>query len=378
MRSRSALAALVPLCLAALALPAADDWPWWRGPGLDGKSTDRQAPTEWGAKKNVVWKTKVPGRGHSSPAVSGDRVFLTTADESAQKQFVLAFDRRTGRPLWSTLAHEGAFPNKNGKNSHASATPACDGQRVYSVFLRTDGLHVTATGLDGKIAWQTRAGDFQSQHGYGSSPVLYESLVIINGDSLKGSFVAALEAATGKVAWKTERTSTGKNGSYATPVVAKLAGKAQLVLMGMGEVSAYDPARGKRLWSCAGPAEVSACTPATSDRLVFATGGYPEKSILAIRADGQGDVTKSHVAWRSTSGVAYVPSPVYHEGRLYVVSDGGVATCFDPATGKQVWQGRLRGGFTSSPVLVGDRLNVSNEAGQTFVLKTGPKFEVVA
>ena len=237
---------------------------------------------------------------------------------------------------------------------------------------------MTATGLDGKVLWQSKAGDFQSEHGYGSSPVLYESLVIVNGDSLKGSFVAGLEAATGKVAWKTDRKSTGRHGSYATPLVAKLAGKPQLVLMGMGEVSAYDPATGKLLWSCAGPAEVSACTPATSDRLVFATGGYPEKTILAIRADGQGDVTKSHVAWRSTSGVAYVPSPVYHEGRLYVVSDGGVATCFDPASGKQAWQGRLRGAFTSSPVLVGDRLYVSNEAGQTFVLKTGPKFEVLA
>src|SRR5205085_2517785 len=147
---------------------------------------------------NVVWKTEVPGKGHSSPIVYGNRVFLTTAEEGPASQSVLAFDRKTGKRLWSTRAHESPFVRKNPKNSHASATPACDGERVYSVFLNRDGLHVTATNLDGKIAWQTRAGAFVSEHGYGSSPVLFRSLVIINGDSLKGCFLAALDRQTGK------------------------------------------------------------------------------------------------------------------------------------------------------------------------------------
>ncbi len=366
-------------CLVSLWLSpcAAGDWPWWRGPGLDGKSSDR-AVTKWSATENVVWKAKVPGSGHSSPAVCGDRVFLTTADEAARKQLVLALDRKTGRPLWSTTAYEGGFMKKNGKNSHASATPACDGERVYSLFVNHDALHVTATDLDGKIVWQTRVGDFVSQHGYGSSPVLHGPHLILNGDSLKGCFVAGLDRRTGEVAWKTDRKTTGRNGSYATPVVATLAGKAQLILTGLGEVSSYDPATGKLLWSCAGPSEVTACTPATSESLVFATGGYPERELLAVRADGKGDVTKTHIAWKTGRGVAYVPSPLYHDGRLYVVADGGTITCFEEKTGKQVWQDRLAGGFSSSPVLIGGLLYVSSEAGRTFVLRAGPKFEVVA
>jgi outer membrane protein assembly factor BamB len=354
------------------------DWPGWRGPTLDGKSRDEQVVTKWSRAENVLWKAKVPGRGHSSPIVCSQRVFLTTANEDAHKQYVLAFDRKTGKPLWSTLAHEAEFTRKNPKNSYASATPACDGQRVYSVFLNRDGLHVTATNLDGKILWQTRAGAFQSQHGYGCSPVLFKSLVIINGDSLKDCFVAALDRKSGEVVWRTTRKTTGKNGSYATPIVAQLAGRPQLILTGMGEVSSYDPETGKLIWSCAGPSEVTGCTAACSDKLVFATGGYPEKEILAIRADGAGDVTKSHIVWRSGKGVAYVPSPLYHEGYLYVVADGAMVSCFKAATGEPVWQERLQGAFTSSPVLIRDLLYVTNEAGKTFVLKTGPKFEVVA
>ncbi len=172
--------------------------------------------------------------------------------------------------------------------------------------------------------------------------------------------------------------TTGKHGSYGTPIVARLADRPQVILSGMGEVAGYDPVNGKQLWSCAGPAEVTGCTVAVSDRLVFASGGYPEKEILAIRADGEGDVSKSHVAWRSNEGVTYVPSPLYHDGKLYVVNDTGIATCFEAATGKQVWQGRLSGSFSSSPVLVGDLLYAANETGKTFVCKTGPKFEIVA
>jgi outer membrane protein assembly factor BamB len=357
---------------------AVDDWPWWRGPTLDGKSRDRHAVTTWGPRHNVLWKTPVPGRGHSSPIICGRRVFLTTADEDAHKQLVLAFDRQTGKPLWSTVVHEGGFPRKHPKNSHASATPACDGRRVYCPFLTQGGLYVTATDLDGKILWQKKAGAFTSQHGYGSSPVLYGRLVIVNGDSLKGCFVAALDCRTGAVVWRTERKTTGRNGSYATPVIAVLAGKPQLILTGMGEVVSYDPATGKRIWHCDGPAEVTGCTAACSPSLVFATGGYPERELLAIRADGSGDVTRSHVVWRTGKGVAYVPSPLYHDGLLYVVSDGGVATCFAAQTGRQVWSGRLDGGFSASPVLVGRLLYVTNEAGRTFVLRTGRRFEVIA
>jgi outer membrane protein assembly factor BamB len=362
------------------ALPAAavDDWPWWRGPALDGTSPGRRPVTRWSATEHVVWKAAVPGRGHSSPIVWGDRVFLTTADEAAQKQSILAFSRKSGKLLWNTVAHEGGFPRKHPKNTHASATPACDGERVYSVFLNRGALYITATDLDGKILWQQAAGAFTPEHGYGSSPVLYGSLVILNGDSMKDCFVAALDRQTGTLVWRTARKATGLNGNYATPVVATLAGKPQLILTGLREVTSYDPETGKRLWWCTGPAMVTACTAACGDNLVFATGGYPEREILAIRADGAGDVTRSHIVWRTSKGVTYVPSPLYHDGSLYVVNDTGVATRFEGTTGKQIWQGRLTGEFSSSPVLAGGLLYATNEAGTTFVMKAGPSFEVVA
>jgi outer membrane protein assembly factor BamB len=367
-----------PAAPAALPKAAAGDWPWWRGPALDGTSAERDGPTKWSTTENVVWKASVPGRGHSSPVVCGDRVFLTTADEKTQRQLVLAFDRQTGQLLWSTPVYQGGFPRKNPKNSHASATLACDGERLYCAFVNHDALHVTATELHGKVLWQKDAGAFQSEHGYGSSPVLWGSMVIVNGDSLKGSFLAALDRRDGKLIWRTERKATGRHGSYATPTVAQLAGRPQLILTGTGQTTGYDPDNGKLIWSCEGPSEVTACTPACSDTLVFVTGGYPEKELLAIRADGTGDVTKSAVAWRTGKGVAYVPSPVYHDGRLYVVADTGLATCFEAATGKQVWQDRLAGNFSASPVLAGERLYATNESGKTYVVKTGPKIEIAA
>lgn len=360
--------------------PAADktDWPCWRGPNLDGKSADKAVPLKWSKTENVVWRADVPGRGHSSPIVVGERVFLTTADPQRQQQAVLAFDRATGKSLWSTVAHQGGFMPMHGKNSQASATSACDGERVFSVFINGGLLRVTATDLDGMILWQQDAGKFGSEHGYGSSPVIHGSNVIVLGDNMTGSFIAALNRETGKVAWRTDRKTTGKHGSYATPIVATFGGKPQLLVSGMESTSSYHPDTGKLIWSVAGPAEVTACTPAFSDKLVFSSGGYPEKALLAIRPNGSGDVTRSHVAWRAAKGVTYVPSPLFHAGKLYVVSDDSIASCFDAATGKQLWQERLDGGFSSSPVLAGDHLFVTNEAGKTFVLKTGSKFEVTA
>jgi outer membrane protein assembly factor BamB len=357
---------------------AANDWPWWRGPTYDGKSPDRVVPTTWSQTENVAWQVAVPGRGHASPIVCGDRVFLATADEQTQKQSVMAFDRQSGKPLWTTTAHTGGFMNKHGKNSHASATPACDGERVYSAFINDGALRVTAMDIDGKTLWQSSAGEFRSEHGYGSSPVLYKSLVIVLGDSLSRCFIAALDSKTGRPVWQVDRKTTGKHGSYATPIVARVSGKPQLLVSGMESTSSLDPESGKLIWSCNGPAEVTACTPAFSDTVVFSSGGFPEKELLAIRGNGTGDVTRSHVIWRSGKGVTYVPSPLFHNGRLYVVSDNGVTTCFEAANGKQVWQGRIDGDFSSSPVLAGEFLFVTNERGKTYVLKTGPKFEVVA
>ncbi len=385
MRIAFTLIAILFWCLGAQAsepeklapLAALGDWPWWRGPERNGVSADRETVTKWGPKENVVWATHIPGRGHSSPIVCGKRVYLTTAEEATQKQLILAFDRQTGVSLWTTLAQQGNFTRKYPKNTHASATQACDGERLFSVFINTAGLHVTATDLDGKILWQTRAGDFQSLHGYGSSPVLYKNLVIVNGDNVKNCYLTALDGQTGMVVWRTERKAVGKYGNYGTPTLAVLNNKAQLLQAGLGQTASYDPETGNLLWSCTGPAEVAANTLAFSATTVFSSGGFPEKELRAIRGDGKGDVTKSHLSWKADKGITYVPSPLYHAGLLYLVNDGGIASCFDVESGKQVWQERLEGNFSSSPVMVGDLVYATNEAGVTSILKASRKYQLV-
>ena len=354
------------------------DWPWWRGPRHDGSSGDHDLTTEWSPEKNVHWVADVPGRGHSSPCVAGNRVFLTTADDDAQQQKILCFDRDSGDALWENLAHAGGFMASHKKNSHASATLACDGQRVFALFLNDGGLWATAVDLDGNLLWQKRAGPFGAEHGYGSSPVIFQSLLIVLGDNMSGSFIAALDRATGHVVWRTARPTTGRHGSYAAPIVARVAGREQLLVSGMSGVSSYDPRTGESLWSCEGPAEVTANTIASNEDLVFASGGYPEKELLAIRADGAGDVTDSHVVWRARKGVAYVPSPVYHDGRLYVISDNGIATCFDANSGKVLRTRRIGGNYSASPIVAGGHLYIPDEAGTTLVIKADESLELVA
>jgi hypothetical protein len=358
------------------AVPQKDDWPWWRGPTHDGKSDATGVPFTWSESQNILWKAPVPGRGHSTPSIWGERIFLATADETEETQSVLAYDRRSGARLWERVAHRGNFAPKHQKNSHASATPAADGERVYVPFLNDKALFATALDHGGNIIWQTKVGAFTSQHGYGSSPVLYKSVVIVSGDSQKGSFIAALHRKTGKVLWRTPR---GDNPNYATPIVGDVAGRPQLLLHGAGTVSSYDPDSGERLWFCEGPCEVAACTIAFGPELVYASGGYPDKNLLAIRADGSGDVTSTRVAWKvAARGVTYVPSPVLHEGHLYVVKDDGIATCFEASTGKVVWTERLGGAFSASPALAAGHFFVPNESGVTYVFKAAPVFDLVA
>ena len=357
---------------------ATADWPWWRGQAGDGEGRGDAPPVKWGKSENVAWSAAIPGRGHSSPIVWGTQVILTTAEEVEQRQSILAFDRATGERLWTTAAHTGGFLRKHGKNSHASATPACDGERVYAAFMNAGDLWMTATDLGGKILWQEKAGPYRSEHGYGSSPILYKSLLIVAGDDAASGYVTAMDRSTGKIAWRTARETPGRHANYATPAIVTLAGKPQLVLVGLGVVASYDPDTGKPIWHCKGPAEVAACTPAFSDTMIFASAGFPEKEILAIKADGSGDVSESHIVWRSKRNVTYVPSPLYHDGDLYVVTDSGIVACLDAATGKEKWQDRLRGAFSASPVLAAGRLYIPNEAGRCFVFNAAPKFELLS
>jgi outer membrane protein assembly factor BamB len=357
---------------------SANDWPAWRGPAGDGIARDGEVPTTWTKTEHVRWQSPVPGRGHASPIICGEQVFLTTADEEKQQHRLLAYDRGSGELLWNLLIHEGGFMHKHDKNSYASATPICDGQHVFSTFLYDGALWVTAATLDGKIAWQAAAGPFKAEHGDSASPVLYKSAVLVGGDNLKASFIAALDRATGRLLWRTSRNGPGRHGSYGSPILATLADRPQFLYAGHGYTAGYDPDTGEELWNCAGPAECTGSTIAAGEGLVFSSGGYPEHSLLAIRADGHGDVTASNIAWQTHKGVTYVPSPLFHDRRLFVIDDEGMAACYDAASGDEVWRKRLSGSFTASPVIAGDKLFITNEAGTTFVLATGPKYEILA
>lgn len=353
---------------------APGDWPWWRGPNADGKALSATVPATWGPDENIIWSTEVPGDGHSSPVTWGKRIFLTSADMDQELQQLLCLNRENGDMLWSLTVHQGGFMRMHKKNSQASATPACDGEHVFVAFINSDGLYVTAVNLEGKQLWQTNSGEFSSEHGYGSSPALYGSLVIVNGDNPGGGFLAALHRKTGEIVWRTARK---KGGSYGTPVVANVAGKTQLLLSGRTSVDSYDPETGKLIWTCNGPADVIANTVGFDDNHVYASGGYPQKEILCIRADGTGDVSDTHVAWRAARGVSYEPSPLVHDGLVYFASSG-IVTCFDVATGEEVWKKRIGGGVSSSFVLVGDKLLIGDESGVTTVFQPGREGKVLA
>lgn len=347
---------------------AADgDWPWWRGPERNGIASGATPPAKWSEDENVLWKVAVPGRGHASPIVVGDKVLLASADAAEQTMLLLAHGRDDGKLLWQTEIHKGGFLGMHPKNSHASATPACDGELIFTAFAVQDHLWVTAVNLKGEIAWQEKAGPFVARHGFGSSPVLYRSLVIVAGDNLGTGYVAALDRKSGALVW---RKSRGTGDSYGTPIVGVVGGREQLLLGGQNTVYSYDPASGDVLWHASGPADVTANTIAFDKDHVFASGGYPQQAILCLTAEGS-------VAWQKREKV-YVPSMLASAGRLFVVPDGGVAECYDAGSGKKLWDQRLGGAFSASPTLVGDLLFVPNEDGKVFVVQTKPEFKVIA
>jgi outer membrane protein assembly factor BamB len=344
---------------------AATDWPWWRGPNRNGIADAKQKPpTKWSETENVLWKSPVPGRGHGSPTVVGDQVFLATADQEKETQSVLCYDRNTGKQLWQTEVHRGGFDKKgNAKSSHASSTVACDGQRLFINFLHDGAVYTTALDRDGKQLWQTKVCDFVNHQGFGASPALYRSLVIVSADNKGGGVLAGLERATGKVVWKQERPQLP---NYTSPIILPVDGRDQVLMTGCDLVASFEPLTGKKLWEAKGATTECVTSAVTDGQLVFASGGYPKNHVTAVRGDGSGKVV-----WEKNIRV-YVPSMLVHNGYLYVVQDGGVVACWKCDTGKEAWKGRLAGTFSASPVLVGERIFATNEAGRTFIFKATP------
>ena len=342
------------------------DWPWWRGPTRDGVAhADQQPPTSWSTTENVAWRSPIPGRGHGSPTVLGDRVLLATADKKRDGQFILCFARKTGDLMWEKKVHDGGLEHKgkrkpNEKATLASSTVATNGQLLFINFLNDGAVWTSALSIDGDLIWQRKISDYVIHQGYGSSPTIHRHLVIVAADNKSGGAVVALDQETGNEVWRRDRP---KKPNYPSPIVLMAAGKEQLIMTGCNLVTSLDPLTGDELWEVEGATTECVTSTVTDGKHVFTSGGFPKNHISAVAADGS-----KKTVWEVNTR-AYVPSLLFKDDHLFAVLDAGVATCIRCETGVEVWKARLGGTFSSSPVMVGDTIYATNEDGETFLFR---------
>ena len=370
----SARVLLVVVLVAARA--QAQEWPEFRGPTGQGHAGDRGVPSEWSEARNVAWKTPIPGLGWSSPVVGGGRVWLTTATGDRDVSLrAVAYDVETGREVVNVEVFRlRSLRDLNPKNSWASPTPILDGDRVY-VHFGADGTAALTTA--GDIVWKTKF-PYESQHGAGGSPVLFGDLLIFSCDGSDAAFVVALDKKTGKTRWKTHRR-TPADQAYTTPLVIRVGERDQVISIGAFRVGAYDPANGKEIWRASYADGFSNVPrPVYGHGLVYIATGFQQPSLIAVRPDGSGDVTRTHIAWELKRGAPFTPSPVMVGDELYVLNDGGILTAVDARTGNILWQQRLGGNYSASPLFVDGKLFFSSEEGVTTVLVPGKEFRRVA
>lgn len=411
MRRMERLIVPVTVLVIASGLAAAEPdrgWAQFRGPGGQGVSAEKGLPDDWSATRNVLWKTAIPGRGHSSPVLWEDRIFLTTAiegevvpgakgvnhvvdgqdfrhpqgvgDDRRHTFKVLALSARDGRMLWERVAHEGLpFDTRHKRGSFASQTPVTDGKRVYA-FFGSEG-RLLAYDMNGTLAWKAALGGIATVGvGVGTSPVLYQDLVILQCDEDNGdkSFITALHKKTGKEVWRVPRKV---QVSWATPVVVRAAGRDELVTSGTEWIIAYAPSTGAELWRAKGLGSNAVPSPVLVGDVVVVSAGYPEKLAMGIRAGGSGDITGTpRVLWKYAKGTAYVPSPIAYGGDVYLVTDKGILTCLDARTGEVKYEGGrvpLPATLMASPVAYDGKILLSSLEGDTFVIKAGPVHEVL-
>jgi len=351
----------------APAKAAAGDWPWWRGPNCDNIApAGQKPPSAWGAGSNILWQVRLPGVGHSSPCIRGDRIYITSGDAAQGTVWLVCLNRATGKTVWQAEVYKGPVAKMHADNSLASATPACDGERVFVPYQTDQAVGLAAVSLDGIVLWRQVVSPYKSIQGYSASPVFYKSAVILPVEGGGGCRMVALHRATGEVVWRTTMRTVKE--SYATPLVARVAGRDQLLLIGGESTRGYDPENGALLWECEGPSTFCDATPVAGGDMVYATAGWPKRALLAIRADGKGDVTKSHVVWTGDAKAGYIPSPVLHEGLLYAVNDQGLMRCYDAADGRVLWEENLKAPFYSSPLLAGGKIYVFDRKGKGYIM----------
>jgi outer membrane protein assembly factor BamB len=395
--------AVIPLVVALGVVVSAADWPQWRGPFGTGVSPEKNLPTRWGASQNIAWKAPIAGAGVSSPVVAADLVFVTSQAGAGVRRagnhprlaqgeaetlgeraldvsratgdttgFIIeAFRRGDGRRAWEfRLAAEGPLAGVHDKHNLASPSPVTDGKMVYAWFGTGQ---LVALDLAGKVVWQRHLGQefapFEINWGHASSPALYRDLLILLCDHEPASYLLALDKHTGKERWKVDR---GKGrASYSTPTVIESGGRAELIVNSNERLDAYDPATGEWLWHTGEANRFPIPVPAYHEGVVYTSRGYRSGPYLAIKPGGRGDITGTHVLWRVATGAPYVSSLVYADGLLYMANDAGVLTAADASNGERVWQERVGGVFSASPVAADGRVYFVAENGQTVVVKTG-------
>jgi len=356
------------LCWTPWAL--AENWPQFRGPRGDGTSTETNVPLRWSATQNVKWKAGIPGEGHSSPVVWEGSVFVTSANDNGERHLIRV-DADTGRIVWQKKVATAAKESMHRENSSASSTPATDGERVITSFQVGDRVDLRCFDFAGRQLWAVQPLRFDGQHGYGYSPILYKDLVLFDCRQEGEAALLALDRRTGQRRW--QAVPGNKRISHVTPLLIAYDNQLQLIVSGSDETRSYNPDNGQPIWWCDGPSDVAVAGLVYGDGMVFAAAGYPDRTRVAIRVNGRGDVTKSHVAWSLRRQVTYVPSPVYHQGHVYSVIDEGMVCCFDAKTGQSKWEHRLGGRFRSSLVLAGGRIYATNDKGLSTVFEPNPE-----
>ena len=364
--------------LATLSLSLhAENWPQFRGPRGDGTSAENSAPTTWSQTNNITWKSPVPGEGHSSPILWNDSVFLTSASPENGDRLLLKINATSGKIVWQTAVAKSDRESMHRENSSASSTPATDGSSVVTSFQVGNKVDIRSYDFDGNLRWSAQPLKFSGEHGYSYSPIFYKDLVILDCRQEGDAATIAFDKNDGRIRWKTEPKKS--RISHITPLLINDGRREQLLLSGSDETASYDPATGKQLWWCKGPSDVSVAGMSFGSDLLFVTSGYPNRTRMAIRVDGSGDVTGSHIGWKMQRQVTYVPSPVYHDGHFYSVIDEGMMLCFDAKTGESKWDHRLGGRFRSSLLLVGGLIYATNDKGLTTIFRASPDgFQQVA
>ena len=375
--------AVLGLALALTGLGrAVENWPQFRGPDGQGHADEAKLPPTWSTNQNITWRTALPGTGWSSPVIWGNQIWMTTATEGGRSLHALCVDKTSGKLLHDVEIFTRTKPMEiQTKNSHASPTPVIEEGRVY-VNFGTSGTACLDT-TSGKILW--RSTELQIDHlvGPGSSPVLYQDLLVLTCDGSDVQYVAALHKDTGKLAWKTPRSGKLREKAdvkkaFCTPLAVSVGGQDQLIIPGADWVYGYEPLTGKELWRVGYLGFSTVPRPVVGHGMVYICTGFMLSELWAIKLGGTGDVTQSHVAWKVTKKMPLKPSPLLAGDELYVVSDTSNLTCLDAQTGKILWEQRLGGNFSASPIIANGHIYFSSEEGKTSVLAPGREFKLLA